>query len=48
MEKVESKAVIEAILFAAGRESKYTRTFYGIEKPTEEIRNYNKRNARRL
>ena len=37
MEKVESKAVIEAILFAAGREVSIQELSMALEKPTEEI-----------
>lgn len=47
MEKVESKAVIEAILFAAGREVSIQELSMA-GKANRRNRNYNKRNARRL
>ena len=37
MEKEESKSVIEAILFAAGREVSIQELSMALEKPTEEI-----------
>ena len=37
MEKVEAKALIEAILFAAGREVSIQELSMALEKPTEEI-----------
>jgi len=37
MEKEESKSVIEAILFAAGREASIQELSMALEKPTEEI-----------